>query len=371
MMNYTFEKNSEVVPLLVRLYDTHKLYDLAKDKQPLARAEITSAVADLLDAGLTPREQELLTDVLISLIRQAEKDLRQAVAERLAIMPNVPLRIILHLANDEIPVAAPILKQSAVLGDLDLLYIIKAKGPDYWQAIAARDGLSPRIVDVLADTHDAETVIALTKNERVRLTAYAVNILGDMATVNENLAKPLLLRPELPPTLVRKIYAHAGEEIKNFISSYHNISDADIHDTIDGTIIEFTEAERLEFMPTARIQDIARKFSTTGNLNMTVMLDTLKRGQVSSFIAMFAVYTGLTSEHVYNILMQASGKKLAILCRGHSVMKGEFSTIYLMTNRMRSKDRVVDHRVMLEALAYFDSIRPEVARRIVTQNLDI
>jgi hypothetical protein len=45
-----FEKSPKVAPLLVRLYDSHKLYELATDDTPLARAELTSAVADLLEA---------------------------------------------------------------------------------------------------------------------------------------------------------------------------------------------------------------------------------------------------------------------------------------------------------------------------------
>ena len=96
------DKSSSVTPLLVRLYDSHKLYSLAKDKKPLARAELTSAVSELLEMDLSPREGELIADVLIELMRQAEKDLCQALSEKLSVVDNVPLRLILQFSNDTI-----------------------------------------------------------------------------------------------------------------------------------------------------------------------------------------------------------------------------------------------------------------------------
>ena len=40
------DKSSNVTPLLVKLYDSQQLHNLAKDEQPIARAELTSAVRD-------------------------------------------------------------------------------------------------------------------------------------------------------------------------------------------------------------------------------------------------------------------------------------------------------------------------------------
>ncbi len=37
----------------------------------------------------------------------------------------------------------------------------------------------------------------------------------------------------------------------------------------------------------------AEKFSMLGMLNMQIMLETLQRGQIATFIAFFARYTGL------------------------------------------------------------------------------
>jgi hypothetical protein len=361
-----FEKTPQVAPLLVRLYDSHKLYNLLDDDQPLAKAEVTSAVAELLEVDLGPQEQELLADVLIGLMRQAELDLRQALADKLADLETVPLRLVLHLANDEISVAAPVLRNSPVFSDLDLIYIIKSQGADYWQAIASRAALSDRIIDVLAEKEDLGTAIVLTKNERVELTHYAIGILAGMAKESEVLAKPLLLREEVPEEFARDIYKHVGNELKLLIQNYYGINTEDVLSAVDDVILDFVEepAETLVFMPTDKEISEANRVKQRGDLSFDYVLNELKKGEILSFVAAFTCYLDLELEIVYDALSQESGKKLAILCRAFGIMKGDFSTIFMMTQRIRTGDRIMDQGDLFKALHYFDRVKYGAARRI-------
>jgi len=363
-----FEKSPQVASLLVRLYDTHKVYDLAKASDPLARAELTSAVAELLEnhVHLNNREQELLSDVLIGLMRQAEKDLRSALAERLSIIDDAPLRLVLHLANDDIEVARPVLNKSLALSDLDLIYIAKSKGSGHWQAIASRSQLSPQVIDVLADKKDKDTAIILSTNDRIHLTWHALEILGDMARSNEDLAKPLLMRPELPETIVRKLYDHVSLELRHYIRDYYGILSGESEAVIEDIMVEFSTADHLErFMPNDQVVLAARQYGAKGNLTLHTMLQSLKRGQISSFIAMFSVYTGISVHTVHEYMKQSCGKGLAVACRAHGIQKSDFAMIYLLTNRMRSDHRIISQSDMANVISYFDQVRPEVAQRML------
>lgn len=100
---------SKMAPLLVRLYDAQKIHGMVDNDTPEARAELIEAVSELVGAELNVQEQELLSDVLIALIRQANTDMRLALSERISVLDSAPLRLVLHLANDEIDVASPIL----------------------------------------------------------------------------------------------------------------------------------------------------------------------------------------------------------------------------------------------------------------------
>ena len=364
-----FEKSPQVAPLLVRLYDSHRLYGLAKDGSPLARAELTSAVVDLLQTDLGPREKELIADVLISLMRQAEHDLRQAIAERLAVVETTPLRVVLHIANDEIDVAEPMLRLSRVFSDLDLLYIIKAKGPDYWRVIAAREALSEGIMNVLADTRETGTLETLAANRKLRLTPHALDVIEQVAEKTESLARPLLMRPEVSEDIARKLYRHVGDDLKEYIRSYFGVIDDAVINAVDDVIFEFsgtkTPNEKKEFIPGESAIKAAEALASTGRLNMQRMMETLQRGQMASFIAMFACFSGIEASRIHEMLAATDGKLLAITCRALDLTKSDLSRIYMMTQRIRSRDRIVVQSDLLHALSVYDRIQADEARKML------
>ncbi len=373
-----FKTSSEVAPLLVRLYDSHRLYTLLKDeKDPHAKWELTSAVIDLLAVPLSPHEQELLADVLIALLRQAESDLRAAVSERMSVMDDMPLRLALHFANDEIQIARPLLKKAALFSDLDLIYIVKSKGPEYWQAIASREQLSAQLIDVLADTRDSGTAVALSENERITLTHHAMTVLSEVAQDEEAVARPLLNRPELPEALARRLYACVGEELKNTIRQRYGEESAQVlEDTLEDIVIEFSDApvatataekekDESPYAPSMDMINAARQYAEKGRLTLDAVFKPLRRGQISSFVALFAQYTGMPVEKMQRVLMQSCGKGLAVVCRANSLQKNDFSQIYLLTHRMRSTSQLVEQKDLMMGLRYFDRLRPEVARRIL------
>lgn len=360
------DKSSSVTPLLVRLYDSQKLYKLAKDKKPLARAELTTAVTDLLQMELSPRESELIADVLIELIRQAEQDLKEALSERLSVLDNVPLRLVLQIANDEIEVAAPVLKNSSVLGDLDLIYIIKSKTPEYWQAIAERKAMSDQVLNILADTRDFETAVTLAENENITLTEHALGILADIAQGSDKLAQPLLRRNEVTEELARSLYEFVGQALKQYITENYPVESAAANEAVDEIVLDFVEEKQAtEFTPSAQMLKAADRYKDKGLLTVKLMLGTLRRGQIAAFIAQFSGFTGLPSQTIEELLQQTSGQGLAVACRAFEIDKPDFVSIYLLTNRVRNDVSMVDVKDMNRAVQYYDRIKPGVARDII------
>lgn len=159
-----FDKFAGVAPLLVELYDSHKLYKMAPDHNTQIRYELIDIVTDLFSAELSSSEKEIISDILIRLTREAEKDLRHALAKRLAEIEDVPLRLVLHIANDDIDVAEIVLKKSPVLGSIDLVYILKSHSEEYWRAIAKRKSLGEKVVKLLSETKDIVISFALAQS---------------------------------------------------------------------------------------------------------------------------------------------------------------------------------------------------------------
>lgn len=359
------EQSAHVAPMLVRLYDSHRLYSLARDKRPVARSELASVVVDLFETKLSVYAQELVTDILVGLTRQAEQDLRHALADRLAILPSVPLRMILHLANDEISVARPVLSKSPVLSDMDLVYIIKSQGPDYWRAIASRWTLSAQVADMLADLRDNGTAKVLAENAHITLSDHAIEVLAEMARESDDLARPLLARPELPARIAARLYKAVADDLKQYIVSKFDIKDVRIEEAIDDVIMELSSSGREEYRPGETMLRDAAEAAVHDRLSVSMMLDLLRRGQHQSFVACFSAYAGLPVEKALDILCQKSGQALAIACKASDIEKPDFVTLFMLTQRMRRKDKIVGQQDLTCVLAYYDRVKKNVAQRML------
>lgn len=351
------EMAAHMAPKLVRLYDSRQLYDHSGEGKILARRELADAVVDLLGSNLSARESELVSDILVGLIRQAEEDLKQAFSQRLSALEHVPLRVVLHLANDTASVAESVLENSPVLGDMDLLYIVKAQGPGHWQAIARRKKLGATLIDALADTRDPGTAQALADNARIVLTGHAFDVLETLSRASETLAKSLLARPELPRDIATRIYAHVGAAMKAQIVSRFSLNPETLSH-IDDVLGEFSgHGAASGWAPTPQMLAAAESMAKKGGLTVTAMLDTLRRGQISSFIAQISVYSGIRPQVIEAILHQSSGARLAGLCRALGIDKTDFTIVFLMTQRMRSGEGVMTQKDLARALIAFEKAR--------------
>jgi len=355
------------VPIGALLGDTQKLYNLARDKNPAARVELSKTIGLILDTDVSTRESELVADVLIQLMRQAEKDLRQAVSEQIALLDNVPLRLVLQLANDDIEIAEPVLKNSQVLGDLDLMYIVKAKTSEYWQAIATRANISDELIDVLADTDDLDTALVLVDNLNITLTEHALVALSDIAQDNETLALPLLRRDDVASDVAARLYQYVGQEIKSFISENYDLdTQKSVSEALDRSVEEFaTPTTPNNFMPDEYMLNAAQGFKEQGTLNVQLMLSTLRRGHMRSFVAQFSVYINVPAEIIGQILSQTHGQGLAIAAKASGIEKQDFLSIFMLTNKIWNHGRLVDPQDIKSAIDYYNRATPEMAQSIL------
>ncbi len=365
------EKTPEVAPLLVRLYDTHNLYALAENKDSdEACTELATVMVDLLNIRLSDRESELITDVLLALMKQAQQDLKAALADRLSSMEDVPLRMILSLANEDINIADSVLVNSPVLQDLDLIYILQSKGVSHGRSIAKRKGLSGELINMLADTKDFEVAVNLSGNDGAVLTEHAFRIISDMAKYNEDIARPLLLRDDVPQEVAGKLYQFVSDELKKVMKQRYGIGAERMISALDEVSVEMIDAgPPSEESSQDHLLAYAHNQLARGDLKVYNMVAVLRRGQYATFLAQFSVFCGVPVQKMLAALKEETGKGLAISCRAKDVPKSEFVSLYLLTERFRSHTkRVINHRELSRIMAMFDGINPEHARKVLEQD---
>jgi len=356
-----------IAPVMADIKNADKLYELAKDKSPQARADLGKAVAAILEKNVTVRECELVADVLIELLHQAEEDLRHALSEQLSLMENVPLRLILQLANDEIQIATPVLKRSDVLVDIDLIYIIKSKSAEYWRIIAQRSDLGDQAIDALSDTGDVETALNLAENLNITLTEHAMVVLSDMAQKESRLSMPLLRRDEISCDIASKLYQFVGKEVKRFILENYDVKTDQLMMTVDNTVNRFAVDIDNEngFSHEEQMIDEARSYKKKGLLNIKFILETLRRGHLRSFVAQFSIYTGIAPKIIEELIQQRHGRGLAILCRAKNIEKRDFVSLFMLTNRIRSNGETIELSEMKKAMGYYSRITTDIAQSVI------
>lgn len=341
------------------IFDGKVMLQLAQDGSDDGRALLAQTVSRFFERELKDSEKDLAGGILMQLVRQAEIDLREALAERLALNPGVPRELIVFLAHDdEISVASPVLMHSPVLGDDDLLAVIAAKGACHWQAIARREqALSQAVSEKLISTGDATTVLRLLENRKADLPRRSFRRIARISLGAEDLHKPLLSRPEIDAELATDIFLCVSEALRSHISERFRISPAMLDKALESLVTEMAGSVAGTQSVTGEMESLARKFAERGEITTDLLIRTLRRGQYAFFSALFARRLNVESGIALRILMKDGGRPLAVACRHLGVLKPEFATLFLLSRGIRKGDKVVDQSELAQALRNFDLIK--------------
>lgn len=350
----------------VNILDPKELLSCAQDKTDGGRRRLAKAVSEFFDEkDLNETEQSLASEILLNLIRQAEIDLREALAERLSVQANIPPEVMVYLANDHITVAKSVLMHSPVLNDVDLVYIISSKGEEHSRAIAQRDGVSPMVADRLIDTGDVDTMLNLIDNQRVHLQKASMRKLAKASLRSEELQAPLLRRPEVDTDIAIDLYMIVSQALRKEIGARFVIPPHVIEHSIENLIHELSNEAKGLREATPDMIALAKRFAERKDITADLMIRTLRRGQVGFFVALFAERTELPPDMIIKLIQKDGGKPFVVACRYIGMMKSEFASIFLLSRGIRTGDKIVDQRELAMALKNFDAIRDFDVQRIM------
>ena len=165
------------------------------------RIEMLTRITDLFVVG-APRLSEdqigVFDDVMVRLVQTIEAKARAKLSNRLAPIGNAPAKIVSMLAfDDDIEVAAPVLRHSERLGERELLANAASKSQQHLAAIAQRAALSEAITDVLVERGDRDVVHTVVKNTGARFSDAGFRALVQRSTGDDALASEVGRRPDI------------------------------------------------------------------------------------------------------------------------------------------------------------------------------
>lgn len=312
------------------------LLALAQSRDPADRERLLGvmvemcAQADADGAPLSPQIKQLVEDLFITLVRQAEHDIRRRLADRLADAVWAPPTLINMLALDEIEISQPIITYSPVLADTDLIRILVEATLDHQVAVARRPGLTAGVVDAILGTAEPAVLTALAGNETADIGETALASMIDHARRVVAMRSPLARHPRLSSELAVRLYASVGESLKSALTSRFRLDPA----ALDAAIAEATRAAA-GAGPTDRVEEerddmdrsLVEKLKDAGQLRAGYLLHALREGRLNLFIHVLAGLGGFNTDQLRRAINSDRPELLALACAGVGVDRGAYPTI--------------------------------------------
>lgn len=375
------ETGSERNPAKIPGKELQFLLDLAFDKSMESRRALTATIGDLFDQQdevLSERERALMTDILRKLIHDCEKAVRRDLSERLSDAPNPPHELIVSLANDEIEVAEPILKQSKMLRDAELIGVIRHRTQQHQLAIAMRRSLSEYVSDVLVETGNTDVIKVLLENSDAKISEATMENLAEESRRVDTYQEPLLRRGDLKSELAERMCLWVSAALRSYTTETFEVDPSQIDDHLErasGAIARDPESRQdgprqdepgqAEPEKKTPAEALARRLTEQGKVTPDFLVQVLRQGEVPLFEALFGQISGLRAPRLHDVLYDSGGEGLAIACRAIEMPKPAFATIFLLSRRGHTGKQTVDPRELSRALLLFDKITLTAAAAVM------
>lgn len=348
-----------------RFKHLQSLIGLAKEPESERRRELLREVTDLfLEAPAQHSEGERAEfgQVMGAIAHDMEMTVRQALAARLAKIPEAPRSLIMQLANDDIEVAAPVLMQSPVLRDTDLVALAKLKSQDHLAAIAGRAHLPASVTDALVTRGDEKVLVRVASNAGAKFSREGFEKLSERSESSEALRQPLVTRADVPPDLLSQMFFVVSAELKRFIiDRMKGVDPAEIDAVIRQSEQRMKAIARDDAQEQKQAEAIISTLAKGGALTESQLVGLAKQQRPLETAIVLGKLTGLSTRTARRLLADPAPEGLAIACRAARFDRSTFATLALALKPETARSTGETY----ELVALYDKVPMESAQRVM------
>jgi uncharacterized protein (DUF2336 family) len=205
---------------------------LAEPSGPV-RADVASKVASGLEsADLSANELAVAQDILRILAQDVAVAVRCALSHNLRSATRLPHDVAVRLANDVEDVALPILQDSPILSEADLIAVIKAGSPRKQVMIAGRPDVSDGVAEALIVEAVEPAVVALMENATARIGAGSLDKALDRFAGSAAVKEGMAMRASLPMVVTERLVAMVSDQLREYLVAHHDLPSAQATDIV-------------------------------------------------------------------------------------------------------------------------------------------
>ncbi|MCL2468669.1 MAG: DUF2336 domain-containing protein [Alphaproteobacteria bacterium] len=261
---------------------------LLEEPSPSVRAEVARKIANEIDSPtLNQSEIDLAHEVVRLMAKDVEASVRAALAFNLRRASRLPHDIALALAQDIEQVARPILQDSSVLTDDDLIMIIKQGHTQKQEAIAARPHVSKEVSDVIITEASEDAVSTLMRNDGAKITQTSYEKALTRFEGSEKVKEAIVKRKFIPMAVAERLASVVSRQLKDYLVAHHDLPAALATDLViqghERAVVEMASGGSVE-----EVEKLVAQMQTHGRLTPSIILRGLCMGDLMFFEAAMA-----------------------------------------------------------------------------------
>jgi uncharacterized protein (DUF2336 family) len=342
-----------------------RLLRIARRKSDAGRRQLVAICSDLLNGDstvLTNVEHALMRDILARLIEALSAPLRRALSDHLAVLAPQHSEAVANLVAEPVDLVAPVLLGIESAIELELVETIRNRALEHRLMLAMRRSQA----DVADSPTGEDAIDTLLNFPDPAVPPLAMNYLVEQARRFDQFLEPVVLPEELSPQLRHKLKRWLLAGLRHHLQQQLRIEPTRLDDAVDEVVDAIGAAAPGTPAPDAATV-LARSLGACGAINSSLMLQVLRQGEVSLFIALLAEIGGLRPALVRRLLFEPGGDGLAMLCRAIGLGRSVLASIFLLTRRARPTQRATGPGELSQVLALYDGIVPAAARDVVAR----
>ena len=197
---------------------------LMKGSSAEDRALVTHKLCRRIGNEELSSQDKVIADQILSLLaRDAETLVRRAMSVTLKNSPNLPRDVALRLAQDVESVAIPVIQNSPVFRNSDLVELVLNATDAKQVAVAGRDSLSALVTDAIAEHGCRDAVCTMSANNGAELSQRGYEVTLDRFKTDSGVHEALISRDWIPPQVAEKMVSLVTGELFDQLVNTHEL----------------------------------------------------------------------------------------------------------------------------------------------------